>query len=72
MGQDLVIYRRFTARSDSNVFQEARLPSASLSSDDMYYLDLVWERDADRVELLDEDNLDLARRLVVDYALGAF
>ena len=44
----------------------------SLSSDDMYYLDLVWERDADRLELLDEDNLDLARRLVVDYACATF
>jgi hypothetical protein len=70
LGKDLVVYQRFTARSDSNVFQEAGLPSVSLSSDDMYYLDLVWERDADRVELLDEENLDLARRLVVDYALG--
>jgi hypothetical protein len=37
----------------------------------MYYLDLVWERDADRLELLDELNLDLARRLVVDYARRA-
>lgn len=72
LGKGLVVYQRFTARSDSNIFQEAGLPSVSLSSDDMYYLDLVWERDADRVELLDEDNLDLARRLVVDYALGTF
>jgi hypothetical protein len=68
LGDDLVTYRRFTARSDSNVFQAAGIPTVSLSSDDMYYLDLVWERDADRLELLDADNLDLARRLVVDYA----
>lgn len=68
LGDDLVIYQRFTARSDSNVFQEAGLPTVSLSSDDMYYLDMVWERDTDRLELLDEDNLALARRLVVDYA----
>jgi hypothetical protein len=67
LGEELVSYRRFTARSDSNVFQEAGLPTVSLSSDDMYYLDRVWERDADRVELLDEDNLNLARRLVVEY-----
>jgi hypothetical protein len=65
---DLVTYRHFTARSDSNVFQDAGLPTVSLSSDDMYYLDLVWERDADRLELLDERNLDLARSLVVEYA----
>jgi hypothetical protein len=68
LGEELVSYRRFTARSDSNVFQEAGLATVSLSSDDMYYLDRVWERDADRVELLDEDNLNLVRRLVVEYA----
>jgi hypothetical protein len=71
LGDDLVTYQRFTARSDSNVFQAAGIPTVSLSSDDMYYLDLVWERDADRLELLDEHNLDLARRLVVDYARRA-
>ena len=68
LGDELVIYQRFTARSDSNVFQAAGIPTVSLSSDNMYYLDLVWERDADRLELLDERNLDLARRLVVEYA----
>lgn len=68
LGDDLITYRRFTARSDSNVFQEAGIPTVSLSSDDMYYLALVWERDVDRLELLDERNLDLARRFVVDYA----
>ncbi len=68
LGDEMVIYQRFTARSDSNVFQAAGIPTVSLSSDNMYYLDLVWERDADRLELLDERNLDLARRLVVEYA----
>ena len=68
LGDELVTYRRFTARSDSNVFQEAGIPTVSLSSEDMYYLATVWERDADRLELLDERNLDLARRCVVDYA----
>jgi hypothetical protein len=62
---NLVIYRRFTAHSDSNIFQEAGLPTVSLSSDDMYYLDLIWDRDSDRVELLDERNLALALRLVI-------
>jgi hypothetical protein len=71
LGDELVSYRRFTARSDSNVFQEAGLPTVSLSSDNMYYLDRVWERDADRVDLLDEDHLNLARRLVVGYARRA-
>jgi hypothetical protein len=68
LGDDLVTYRRFTARSDSNEFQEAGIPTVSLSSEDMYYLASVWERDADRLELLDECNLDLTRRCVADYA----
>jgi hypothetical protein len=68
LGDDLVIYQQFTARSDSNIFQAAGWPTVSLSSDNIYYLDLVWEREADRLELLDEDNLTLARRFVVDYA----
>lgn len=68
LGDEFVIYQRFTARSDSNLFQAAGIPTVSLSSHDMYYLDLVWERDADRIELLDENNLNLARCLVVDYA----
>jgi hypothetical protein len=65
LGNDLVIYRRFTAHSDSNVFQEAGLPTVSLSSDDMYYLDLIWDRDSDRIELLDERHLALALRVVI-------
>jgi hypothetical protein len=66
--EDLIIYRCFTVYSDSNVFQEAGIPTVSISSDNMYYLDLVWDRDADRAEWLDERNLELARRLVGSYA----
>ena len=54
---------------DANVFQEAGFPAVSLSSDNMYYPDLVWERDSDRIELLDEDSLSLARRFAGRYAL---
>ena len=68
LGRDLARYRRFTARSDSNVFQDAGLPTVSLSSDDMFYLSRVWEQEADRVELLDERNLALVAELVVAYA----
>jgi hypothetical protein len=68
MGDDVVVYQRFTVLSDSNVFQQAGIPTVCISSDNMYYLDLVWERDTDRIELLDEDNLELARRLVIGYA----
>lgn len=68
LGDDLVAYQRFTARSDSNIFQEAGIATVSLSSDDIFYLDRVWERDADRVDLLDQRHLDLARRLVLSIA----
>jgi hypothetical protein len=68
VGQQLVQYERFTANSDSVIFQRAGLPTVSLSSDDMYYLDRVWDRDADRVELLDERNLMAAYQLFLSYA----
>lgn len=61
----LLHYRRFTAYSDSVVFQAAGLPTVSLSSDDMAYLDRVWERDSDRIELLDERHLALALELLL-------
>lgn len=72
LGNNLVTYQRFTARSDSNVFQEAGWPTVSLGSDNMYYLELVWARDAnaDRLELLDEEHLRLARRFVVEYVIS--
>jgi hypothetical protein len=31
----------------------------------MAYLDRIWERDTDRIELLDEANLQLAADLIV-------
>lgn len=67
-GQRLVQYKRFTANSDSVVFQASGLPTVSLSSDDMYYLDRVWDRDTDRVDLLDERNLTAACQLFLSYA----
>jgi hypothetical protein len=68
LGNDLIVYRRFTASSDSNVFQAAGLPTVALSSDNIFYLDTIWERDNDRVELLDERHLELARRLLLHLA----
>ena len=35
----------------------------------MYYLDLVGDRDTDRIEWLDERNLTLALRLITEYAI---
>jgi Peptidase family M28 len=68
LGPALVNYERFTARSDSNWFQAAGIPTVSLSSDDIYYLDLVWERDADQVDLLDQRHLAQARQLILSIA----
>jgi hypothetical protein len=34
----------------------------------MHFLDLTWHTYADRVELLDERNLDLAYDLILSYA----
>jgi hypothetical protein len=62
---NLVEYQRFTARSDSNIYQDAGMRTVSISSADMAYLDRIWERDTDRIELLDEANLQLAADLIV-------
>jgi hypothetical protein len=63
-GPDLVVYRRFTATSDSNIYQAAGIPTVALSSSNMAYLDRVWERDSDRVDLIDQAHLERALRLV--------
>jgi Zn-dependent M28 family amino/carboxypeptidase len=63
-GDDLVIYRRFTAASDSNVFQDFGIPTVSISSADMFYLDTIWERDSDRIELLDQRHLERAHQMI--------
>ena len=62
---DLIVYERFTALSDSNVFQDAGIETVAISSSDMSYLEQTWHTYADRVELLDERNLDLALELII-------
>jgi Zn-dependent M28 family amino/carboxypeptidase len=64
---DMVVYERFTAVSDSNVFQANGIDTVAISGDDMHYLELTWHTYADRVELLDERNLDRAYELVLQY-----
>ncbi|MEW5718474.1 MAG: M20/M25/M40 family metallo-hydrolase [Chloroflexota bacterium] len=61
----IVVYERFTARGDSNVFQASGIDTVFVSSDNMYYLETTWHTYADRVELLDERNLDLAFDLIM-------
>jgi Zn-dependent M28 family amino/carboxypeptidase len=67
---DMVVYERFTATSDSNIFQANGIDTVAISGDDMRYLEETWHTYADRVELLDEQNLDRAYELIMRYAQG--
>ncbi len=62
---NVVVYERFTARGDSNLFEANGLDSVLVSGDNLYYLQLTWHTYADRVELLDERNLDRALDLIL-------
>lgn len=64
---DIVQLERFTALSDSNVFQASGIDTVAISAEDMRYLELAWDTYADRVELLDEGNLERAYELVLTY-----
>jgi Zn-dependent M28 family amino/carboxypeptidase len=64
---EIVVFDRFTALSDSNVFQANGIDTVAFSGDDMRYLDQTWHTFADRIELLDERNLDRAFELILDY-----
>jgi hypothetical protein len=61
----IVVYERFTARSDSNVFQANGIDTVAISSDNLYYLELTWHTFSDRLEFLDERNLDLVFDLIM-------
>jgi hypothetical protein len=61
---NIVVYERFTALSDSNVFESNHIDTVTISGDDMYYLEQTWHTNADRVELIDASNLDRALDLI--------
>ncbi len=65
---DAVVLDHFTVLSDSNTFQANGIDSVSISGDGMYYLQLTWDTYYDRVELLDEPNLQRAFDLITQYA----
>jgi Zn-dependent M28 family amino/carboxypeptidase len=67
---ETTVYARFTARSDSNVFQANNIETVAISGDDIPYLERTWHTFADRVELLDERNLDLAFELILKFGIG--
>jgi hypothetical protein len=64
------VYEKFTALSDSNVFQANNIDTVAISGDNIPYLERTWHTYADRVELLDELNLDLAFELILKYGAG--
>ncbi len=65
---DAVVLDHFTVLSDSNTFQANGIDTVSISGDGMYYLQLTWDTYYDRVELLDEQNLNRAFDLITRYA----
>jgi hypothetical protein len=58
---------RFTALSDSNVFQANGIDTVAISSSNVYYLQLAWDTYADQVQLLDERNLERAYELILAF-----
>lgn len=64
---DLIVHERFTALGDSNVFQANGIDTVAISASDQYYLEQTWHTYADRIELLDERNLDRAFDLMINY-----
>ncbi|MBI3741198.1 MAG: M20/M25/M40 family metallo-hydrolase [Chloroflexi bacterium] len=64
---DIVMYERFTARGDANVFAANGFDTVAISGDDMYYLQQTWHTYADRIELLDEKNLDAAYEMIMRF-----
>lgn len=64
---DLVVYERFTALGDANVFQANGIDTVAISASDQYYLEQTWHTYTDRLELLDERNLDRAFDLMINY-----
>jgi len=63
---DMIVYERFTAVSDSNVFQASGIDTVTISASDQYYLQQTWHSYVDRLELLDERNLDRAFDLIIN------
>lgn len=62
---NMVVYERFTAYGDSNVFEAAGFDTVLTSGDNLYYLQLTWHTYTDRIELVDERNLDRALELIL-------
>jgi hypothetical protein len=64
----VVLYDRIVATSDGTYWQDRGWNAVNLSSADMYYLEQTWHTYGDRVELLEQGNLEQALQLVLGYA----
>lgn len=64
----LTVFDRMVAKSDGMLFQDNGWNATTITSDDIYYLEQTWHTYGDRVELLAQDNLELALDLVEQYA----
>jgi Zn-dependent M28 family amino/carboxypeptidase len=63
----ITVYDRMLAKSDGTYWQNRGWDAVNITSDDIYYLDETWHTYGDRVELLDQTNLERALQLVKDY-----
>ncbi|HZQ07455.1 MAG TPA: M28 family peptidase [Anaerolineae bacterium] len=66
--ESLTRYDRMIAKSDATFWQVQGWNAVTLSSDDIYFLDITWHTYGDRAELLDEINFERALNLVVGFA----
>lgn len=64
---ETTVFERFTALSDSNIFQANGIETLAVSGDNIPYLEKTWHTFSDRAELLDERNLDLAFDLIMNF-----
>lgn len=64
----ITVLDRMVAKSDGTYFQDQGWNAINFTSDDLYYLNETWHTYQDRVELLDESNLQRAVDLMLAFA----
>lgn len=64
----ITVLDRMVAYSDGSRFEGAGWPTVTLTGDNIYFIEETWHSLRDRIELLDERNLELAYNLLLDYA----
>lgn len=64
----VVLFDRMVASSDGTYFQDRGWDAVNLTSDNIYYLDQTWHTYADRIEQVEQTNLERALQLVLGFA----